>query len=270
MAGLSDVETALTRLAMQAAYPNGSSSASITGHDCRVYRGWPLPASLNNDLRNGTVNITVFPDEQAGRVTAFFLDNTTQVSSSRSLLSPAVEGTSVTFDGTAQSGQLAGLLVDGKAYPYVIAAGDSAASVAANLTSMVGIDQITTLTGATIDIPGAAHVIARVVVQNQYQQQVRRQERLFHIACWCPSPAARDQMAIAIDQVIAPLKFLSFPEGTCGRILYHGTTITDRDEDAFLYRRDLIYQVEYPTITISPIGEMLFGDLNLNANQMIV
>jgi hypothetical protein len=269
MADLSDVEAALATLAMQAAYPNGSSSASITGQDCRVYRGWPLPASLNSDLRNGIVNITVFPDEQAGRVTAFFPDNT-QVSKSDPLLSATVVGTSVTFAGTAQTGQLAGLVVDGKAYPYAIAVGDSAASVAANLADLVGADRITTLSGTTVDVPGAAHVVARVVMQNQFQQQTRRQERLFHVACWCPSPAVRDQVAIAIDQVIAPLKFLSFPEGTYGRLLYHGTTVTDRDEDAFLYRRDLIYLVEYPTITTSPIGEMLFGDLNLNTNQMIV
>lgn len=269
MADLSDVEVALTALAVQAAYPKGSSSASITGQDCRVYRGWPLPASLNSDLRNGITNITVFPDEQAGRVTAFFPDNAL-VSNSSPLLLAAVAGTSVTFSGTAQTGQLAGLLVDGKAYPYVIATGDSAASVAANLAGLVGADQITTLTDTTVYIPGAAHIVARVVAQNQFQQQIRRQERLFHVACWCPSPAIRDQVAIAVDQVVAPLKFLSFPEGTFGRIIYHGTTVTDRDEDAFLYRRDLIYQIEYPTITTSPIDEMLFGDLNINTNQIIV
>lgn len=269
MADLSDVEIGLATLAMQALYPSGSSSASITGQDCRVYRGWPLPASLNSDLRNGIVNVTVFPDEQPGRVTAFYPDNN-QVINTGPLLTAAVDGTTVTFGGTAQIGQLAGLLVDGRAYPYQIAAGDSASSVAANLADLVRADQIVTLSGSALVIPAAAHVVARVVTQNQFQQQLRRQERLFHVACWCPSPTTRDQVAIAIDQMVAPLAFLSFSEGTAGRITYHGTTVSDRGEDAFLYRRDLIYLIEYPTILTSPIGEMLFGDLILNTDQMIV
>ncbi len=269
MADLSDVEIGLAGLAMQALYPGGSSSASITGQDCRVYRGWPLPASLNSDLRNGIVNVTVFPDEQPGRVTAFYPDDN-QVANTGPLLTATVNGSAVIFGGTAKVGQMAGLLIDGKAYAYQIAVGDSAASVAANLADLVRLDQITTLSSATLVIPAAAHIVARVVMQNRFQQQLRRQERLFHVACWCPSPTARDQVAIAVDQVIAPLTFLSFSEGTAGRITYHGTTVSDRGEDAFLYRRDLIYQVEYPTILTSPISEMLFGDLNLNTDQMIV
>src|SRR5579875_2884180 len=117
MADLSDVEMGLAALATQAVYPSGSSSASITGQDCRIYRGWPLPASLNSDLRAGIANITVFPDDQPGRVTAFFPDDN-QVINTGPLLTVAVSGTAVTFEGTAQVGQVAGLLIDGKAYPY--------------------------------------------------------------------------------------------------------------------------------------------------------
>src|SRR6185437_4443565 len=152
MADLSDVEIGLAILATQAVYPSGSSSASITGQDCRVYRGWPLPAPLNSDLRNGIANVTVFPDEQPGRVTAFYPDDN-QVINTGPLLTAAVDGTAVTFGGTAQIGQMAGLLVDGKAYPYRVAAGDSAASVAANLADLVRADQIATLNGPTLVVP---------------------------------------------------------------------------------------------------------------------
>ena len=39
----------------------------------------------------------------------------------------------------------------------------------------------------------------------------------------------------------------------------------DQSQDALLYRRDLLYQIEYPTIISTLQPAMLFGDLLLNA-----
>ena len=50
-----------------------------------------------------------------------------------------------------------------------------------------------------------------------------------------------------------------------GKMTYAGTTVFDQSQDALLYRRDLLYQIEYPTIIIASQPAMLFGDLLLNA-----
>jgi hypothetical protein len=50
-----------------------------------------------------------------------------------------------------------------------------------------------------------------------------------------------------------------------GKLTYAGTRVFDQSQDALLYRRDLLYQVEYPTIINASQPAMLFGDLLLNA-----
>ena len=108
MADQSDVETALVSLASAALYPNGIGAPSIPGANCRIYRGWPQSTSLDNDLRSGVINVTVFGGHGPGRLTTRYSDCWTSTSVTPSL-SVQVVGTSVTFAGQAASGQVAGI-----------------------------------------------------------------------------------------------------------------------------------------------------------------
>jgi hypothetical protein len=268
MADLSDVEVALVSTVTEAIYPSGSALPSVLGIPCRIYRGWPLATALTSDLKNGTINITIFPDAEAGRLTTRY-NNSLRGSSAAVTLTADIAGNTVSFDGQASSGQIAGLLIDGQTYVYCTQSGDTPATVAANLAESARAQLIVTLSGATLTVPTAGKLSARVVASASFQQEVRRQERSFHIACWCPSPLSRDQIAIAIDQAFAGMTFVTFTDGTSGRILYKGTTVMDRSEDVLLYRRDLIFEVEYPTIVANRLPEMLFGDLTLNSPTLV-
>jgi hypothetical protein len=104
-----------------------------------------------------------------------------------------------------------------------------------------------------------------VVADAPMQQEVRRQEQDFRATCWCPTPASRDSAATAIDQALSSIRFLALPDGTQGRLLYSGTTVFDQSQNASLYRRDLMYSVEYATILSASQPAMLFGNLVLNA-----
>ena len=53
-------------------------------------------------------------------------------------------------------------------------------------------------------------------------------------------------------------------------IAYKNTTVFDQSQNASLYRRDLIYTAEYPTILSVSAPAMLFGDLALNAIDVSV
>jgi hypothetical protein len=143
--------------------------------------------------------------------------------------------------------------------------GDSPALVAANLAGFARRQAIVQLSESTITIPGAGSLIARVVADASAQQEIRRQEHIFRVTCWCPTPTSRDAAAIAIDLALAQSAFITFTDGSMGRLTYAGTTVFDQSQDALLYRRDLLYQVEYPTIVSSSQPAMLFGNLLLNA-----
>ncbi len=268
MADQADVETALVGVVAAALYPNGPNAGSVPGPDCRIYRGWPNAAALDNDLRAGKVNVTVYPAPGAGRVSTRYIQEWVGTTASAALTAQ-VSGASITFGGAVAIGQVAGVAIDGVAYAYRIQPGDSPALVAANLTVLVRVARIASVSGATMTIPGAGEVLARVVMDAPAQQEVRRQTQVFRVTCWCPTPQTRDASAGAIDLVMAPLTFLDLADGSEGRLIYAGTTVFDQSQDALLYRRDLLYSVEYATLLNATQPVMLFGEIDVNADQLV-
>lgn len=264
MADQSDVENALVTLASAALYPGGTAAASVPGVDCRIYRGWPNAAALDTDLRAGIVNVTVFPGQGEGRVTTRYHQEWI-ASSAVPSLTVSVSGRRASFAGSADLGQIAGILVGGRTYAYRTQLGDTPAAVAANLAALARMDQIVQLSAATLTIPGASRLLARVVADTPAWKEVRRQTQTFRVTCWCPTPATRDAAAVAIDQSLADMSFIDLADGTQGRLVYAGTTVFDQSQDALLYRRDLIYGVEYATTLSAPQPAMLFGEIDINA-----
>jgi hypothetical protein len=179
------------------------------------------------------------------------------------------DSTSVTFGGTADVGQVAGILVDAMSYAYRTRPGDTPALVAANLSVMIRENTIVHLTQSTLTVPGAGDLLARVVADAIAQCETRRQEQHFRVTCWCPTPMTRDAAATAIDQALSGRRFIDLPDGTSGRLNYVGTTVFDQSQNARLYRRDLNYGVEYATILSSTLPSMLFGNLVLNTASII-
>ncbi len=264
MADQSDVEGALVTLASAALYPGGTATASVPGVDCRIYRGWPNAAALDTDLRAGIVNVTVFPGQGEGRVTTRYQQEWA-ASLATPTLTAAVSGSAVSFAGTADLGQIAGLLVDGCPYAYRTQPGDTPAAVAANLAALARMNQVVQLAAATLTIPAAGRLLARVVADAPAWKEVRRQTQIFRITCWCPTPATRDAAAIAIDQSLAAIAFIDLADATQGRVVYAGTTVFDQSQDALLYRRDLLYSIEYATTLATTQPAMLFGEIDINA-----
>lgn len=268
MADQSDVEEALAALISAALYPAGANAGSAIGSVCRIYRGWPNAAALDADLAAGRVNVTVFPVEASAR-------NTTRwalewsVTPASPTLSAAVNGLTASFTGSAGTGQLAGLLVDANSYVYRAQPGDTPALVAAALAALVRVDRIAGLAGGSVTVPGAARLVARVVADATGVQEVRRQEQGFRVTAWCNAPDIRDATCTLIDAALAGITFLALPDGSAGRLRYRGTATMDQSQDAALYRRDLIYTVEYPTTLASLLPAMLFADLGLNGQTTL-
>jgi len=268
MADQSDVENALVTIIAGALYPNGTSSPSVPGPDCRVYRGWPQSAALDTDLAAGRINVTVFPAGGAGRNTTRYAEQWVATPQQPTLTASMTDGT-IAFGGTADPGQLAGVLADQHSYVYRTQAGDTPALVAANLAALVRADFIVQQSAASLAIPAAGDVVVRVVADASAMREVRRQRQTFRITCWCPTPPARDAAAAAIDQAMAAMRFMPLADGTDAWVRYAGTTVFDQSQDALLYRRDLLYAAEYATTITALQPSMLFGDLLINAASFI-
>lgn len=259
MADQSDVETALVAAAMAALYPQGLSGPSVCGAPVRLYRGWPESSALDADLAAGYVNITVFPEETGERNTTRYLPQWSNPAPVTPTLLVTTTQDSVTFAGSAGAGQIAGILADADTYVYPCQAGDAPANVAANLASQIMANRPVALSNATITLPGVGRLIARTAANQGVFTQIRRQEQIFRLIGWCADPAIRDAAMIAVDQALAGLYFLPLADGSVGRSRFRQSITLDRQENASLYRRDLLYSVEYPTLQTATLAAMLFG-----------
>jgi len=264
MADQSDVENALVALAANALYPNGTSAPSVPGPDCLIYPGWPTSTALDSDLAAGRINVTVFPMPEPGRNTTRYRQRWLGTAV-QAALTASVAGLTVTIGGTANAGQLVGILIEGISYVYRTQTGDTPETIAAQLATSARANQIVNLMGSVLTFPGAGQITARVVADVTVIQEIRRQEQGFRVTCWCPTPATRDASASAIDLYLAGFQFIRLVDGTEGRLHYRGTLVFDQSQDALLYRRDLIYDVEYAMTLTALQPAMLFGDLILNA-----
>jgi hypothetical protein len=268
MADQSDVEQALVTVIAAALYPAGEGSTSAIGATCRIYRGWPNAAALDRDLAGGTVNITVFPIEGQQQNLTRFPDQWGPAASVPTLTVTAT-AQSATFAGQAGAGQVAGMLVDGLGYVYRSQAGDTPPLVAATLASAIRADRVAHLSGATITVPTAGRLIARTVADTSVWRELRRQIQAFRVTAWCPTPVLRDAAATLIDPALAAVHFLGLPDGSAGRLRYARTITFDQSQDATLYRRDLVYTVEFPTTQTLVLPAMLFGSLGLGARTIL-
>jgi hypothetical protein len=73
-------------------------------------------------------------------------------------------------------------------------------------------------------------------------------------------------VASAIDSAFDQLSFLMLSDSSNARIIYRNTASYDQAQNALLYRRDLVYTVEYPTTSVVQQPSMLFGASDLNSN----
>jgi len=263
MPDISDVEQAVVDTLTGILYPAGPSNGSVIGADCRIYRGWPNSATLNSDLSAGVINVTVVSDNEHGHVTTRYMDEWDIISVTPSLLATTA-GNSIVISGAPVLGTVIGVLVDGAPFVYRVADGDTAAQVAADLAQLIEAQRPVTLSGATLMIPGAYRLSARVVADANGRYEARRQEKDIRVILWCPSPATRDSIATTIDLALSQVPFVRTDDGSSARIRYKNSATYDQSQNALLYRRDLEYTTEYPTIVSLDLPSMIFGGVGMN------
>ncbi len=214
----------------------------------RIYRGWPNTAALDADLAAGRVNVTVFPVPGATRNTTRYApdwlpDPVTPT------LTVTVAGATATFAGTADPGQLAGLLVEGRLRPPHRRRRHPRPGRRHPRRRHHA--HPAALPPAPASPARRRHLVARTAADATAAQELRRQQQAFRITAWCPTPDLRDAACEAIDVACAATPFLTLAGGSAGRLRFASTTTFDHRQDAALYRRDLLYTVEFPTTQVA-------------------
>ncbi len=273
MADQSDVEQSLAAAIARLLYPGGASvtgmGASAVGPPARVYRGWPDDVALARDLAAGTLNVTVAADAANQTTTTRYSNEWLPTEILEPTLSGAVFGNTAVFAGDAGPGQIAGLLVDGFAAVHRTVIGDTPVTVALAIATGLA-SRNAMASGASVLVLGARRMKARVVADQPGVRETRRQRVVFRVVCWCPDPASRDTLASLIDSQLSDIAFLDLPDGLAGRLRIVASTPTDRAQTAGLYRRDLLYSVEYATTIRLDLPTLLFGNARVAAGASVI
>jgi len=257
-----DVEEALAAAVAGALYPAGAAGASAVGNTCRVYRGWPTAAALQADLAAGVVHVAVHPVAGSLRDTTRYPAEW-QGTVAAPTLRAAVAGETVAFTGAAAAGQVAGVLVDGTAHAYRVRAGDTPGVVAAVLAQLVRSARPAVLLGDGFTLPGGVGIAARVMADGIGGMELRRQRAGFRVVAWCPAPGVRDEVAACVDLALAAAGFLDVGGWGCW-VRALGGSVVDAGSVAGVWRRDLLYGIEYPTVAGSALPAMLSGVATAN------
>ena len=260
MADISDVEKAIVDAVVAVIYPDGISNGSVAGANVRIYRGWPSPTGLTADLAANIINVSIFSDPKSTRDTTRYPRIWRSANLPVPTLSVELNDGVATFNGTGSAGLNAGVLVRGNGYVVPVNANDTPDTVATLLAA-----QITgaIASGAALSVTGTPIAAARVEGSAIAWQETRRQEQAITVTLWCPDPASRDSLSSAVDSGLSQIDWLSLADGSSARLLFKGTDVTDASENADLYRRDLVFKAEYPTIIQQLSSAMLFGTTNI-------
>ena len=79
-------------------------------------------------------------------------------------------------------------------------------------------------------------------------QAIHRQRQSIMITIWAPDPARRTSIASLIDVEMKKNYRFTLPDTSQATMTYEKTNQIDDHQTVSVYRRDLIYAVEYATI----------------------
>lgn len=263
MADLSDVTTYIYNAVAVAAYPNGTSQPSVAGMDVRIFEGWPVPDQLDLDLAGKMLsgsppvpvvrpggqlsNVSIFP--MAGMNASVYqtLDETYVISLPTYGLAISVVGQVITLTGTPGNGEYITIIAD-RANVYS-RTGTSAAAIITALAADIAVNYPTvSFTSSTLTMPFHYALSVRQGGIGVLGKVTHRQKQSIMISVWSPNHRARSLLSAAIDNVLKQSIRVTMPDTSQAIIRYNRTNLSDDKQVATVYRRDLIFDVEYATV----------------------
>ncbi|EON13151.1 hypothetical protein [Pandoraea sp. SD6-2] len=251
MADLSDVSNLIVAQVAAYLYPNGTANpiSPIVGCAVKVFPGWPQPEAMREDFASNIGYVSVYP-----LPTETVLRSTVREWELQSIAAPTVTVTvsdaTVTLGGAVAAPQNVAAIVDGKPYVYGVQATDSLAGIATALATAISADRPATSAGPAFTVPGAHSLEARVGTTGRIIRELRRQRKGFQITAWGNCFDVRDRLGMAIDQAIGPLVRATLPDGSMAIFHYQSSRQDDAQQKQQIYRRDVIYGVDYSTTQI--------------------
>lgn len=260
MADISDVTAYLYNAATAAVYPNGTGQPSVAAMGVRVFEGWPMPDQLDLDVagmvagnpptpRAGgpVANVSIYPMQGMNAQVYQIQDHVLVIAQPVYGIALTVVNGTITFAGAPNVGEYVTLVIN-RADVYSATGANAAAIIATLIASISMKYPLASSTTSTLTIPNTYALVVRQGGVGTLGKVTHRQKQSIMISVWAPTHAIRSTLAAAIDNAIKQKNIVAMPDTSQALICYNRTNLSDEKQMATVYRRDLIYDVEYATV----------------------
>ena len=253
MADLGDVTAFLANMVWSAVFPSGANQPNVAGATVKVFEGWPIPATLDTDIAAGAAQISIFPLKSAGASIEQFINNEQYtIKAPTPGMTAVVSNTSVTLTGTPVTGEYASITVN-KQNTYS-ASGPTVSAILAGIASQAG--GMVSVSGNTITFPNTNLLTCQIGAPGVAGFVTHRQRQPIQITVWAPNPPMRNVLASAVGNALRQSVRITFPDTSQGLLVFSHETQTDEQERASIYRRDMIFNVDYATLETYAVNEI--------------
>jgi hypothetical protein len=264
MASSDDVARFLARRIADIIYPGGSQLPGIVNVSVKIFPGWPVPGTLQQDINKGCVQISVWPLPTERKINTALGRPCLVMAKGQPTLQFTVNGSFISVDGIASTPANVRISLDGKQYFFHFQTGSTPEQV---------IDKL------SLELPKAFTVLNKLCVLMVEQisvfvtsagtavRELRRQLKDFQVTVWAPTPGLRDRIGTAIDTALSEQCHIDLNDGAPAQLLYARQFDSDRSENWHVYRRDLIFSVNYATTQTIAAPEVIMTVVTLNGQQ---
>jgi hypothetical protein len=264
MATISDVENTVCTLLETVLYPNGTSMPSVTGYNILLTPGEPVSNVLDSQLLANASMVAVFPLTGTDKdVTKYSSKIWYQVSVNLATLFVNISQNVITINGTVTVPQGVLVTIDHVNYPYAVQPDDTLSSIATNIAALI---PAAVATGNTVVLnSGFSSLSAEAIQQGIIARESKRQQKLFYVSVFAPNPQHRAIIADACETYLGDVERIFFNDATSAVVWYK--TVYERDlfQKQVVYQRDLVFNIEYPTMIYSTADTV--GNIELNITR---
>ncbi|WP_039661538.1 MULTISPECIES: hypothetical protein [Pantoea] len=265
MASLDDVARFLARRVAEVVYPGGSRLPGIVNAAVKIYPGWPVPGDLQQDIDNGGVHISVWPLPAERKINTALGRLCRVIAKGKPTLQFTVNGSSISVAGMASALTNVQVSLNGKAFTFHFPKGTTTEQAISELSAALP-KSFTVLSSVCILM--AERLSVSVTTAGTAVKELRRQIKDFQITVWAPAPGLRERIGSAIDAALSEQCHIDLNDGAPAQLLYARQFDSDRSENWHVYRRDLIFSVNYATTQVISAPEVISTAVNLNGSHL--
>lgn len=265
MASVDEVSQYLAKRVADVLYPGGSLLPGIVNAAVKIYPGWPVSLTLQSDIESGNAHVSVWPLPAERRVNCALGRPYKTLARGKPTLQLRVTDSAIAVSGVVSALTNVQIRLNGKNFIFHFRAGTTAEQVVHIL--QLHLPHAFIMMSRVI-IPVVNHLSITVTTAGTAVRELRRQIKDFQITVWAPTPQLRNTIGTALDAALSEHCHIDLGDGVPAQMFYARQFDSDSAENWHVYRRDLIFSVNYATTQTISAPEVTETAVTINGHTL--